>query len=97
MTRFGCGTAFGWVVGSKYHTKKLSKKLYEQYKKEQKILYQQYYNDVYTLQQQNNELINALEQYIEYTTTGATSNKPTVGSSVRSKPGSGSGGKYLSS
>jgi hypothetical protein len=64
ITKVTTGGVIGWIIGSKYHTKKLSKKLYEQHKNDQKKLYTQYYNDVYTLQKQNSELIDALEEYI---------------------------------
>lgn len=53
----------GWLLGSKFHSGRLKKKLDKKHLEEQKALYQQYYNDVYTLQTQNQELINALEQY----------------------------------
>lgn len=71
------GTAFvggigGWIVGSKYHCRKLEKKLFNKHKADQKILYQQYYNDVYALQKQNSELIDALEQYIMVSNTGGS-------------------------
>jgi len=57
------GTSVGWFLGSKYHCRKLKRKLDAKHKEEQKALYQQYYNDVYTLQSQNAELAQALEQY----------------------------------
>lgn len=71
------GTAFvggigGWIIGSKYHCNKLTKKLYDKHKADQKVLYQQYYNDVYQLQKQNAELIDALEQYIMATSGGGS-------------------------
>ena len=56
------GTAVGWFVGSKFHSRRLQRKLNAKHKEEQKAIYQQYYNDVYSLQQQNAELIAALEQ-----------------------------------
>lgn len=57
------GGAVGWLIGAKFHTSKLAKKLNQKHKDEQKALYKQYYTDVYTLQQQNAELVAALEQY----------------------------------
>ena len=66
----------GWFAGGYYHSRSTKNKLNVNFKKEQKELYQQYYNDVYALQQQNNELINALEQYI-----AATQGQPTKSSS----------------
>ena len=57
------GTAAGWMVGGKFHSRRLEKKLNAKFKADQKALYQQYYNDVYALQQQNAELMTALEQY----------------------------------
>jgi hypothetical protein len=56
------GGVVGWIVGSKYHCGKVTKKLNTKHKEEQKALYQQYYTDVYTLQEQNSELIKALEK-----------------------------------
>jgi hypothetical protein len=56
------GGTLGWIVGAKYHCRKLSKKTAMKHKEEQKALYQQYYTDVYTLQEQNAELVRALEQ-----------------------------------
>ena len=64
----------GWFLGGYYHSRSVTKKLNTKFKKDQKDLYQQYYNDVYSLQQQNNELINALEQYIAMTQTGIPNN-----------------------
>ena len=57
------GVAAGWLLGGKFHSSRLQKKLNAKHKQEQKEVYQQYYNDVYALQQQNTELINALEQF----------------------------------
>jgi hypothetical protein len=70
----GTGMTFvtGWFAGGYYHSRSTRNKLSIKFKKEQKELYQQYYNDVYALQQQNNELINALEQYIAATQGGGT-------------------------
>jgi len=58
------GTAAGWIVGGKFHSRRVQKKLNAKFKDDQKALYQQYYNDVYALQQQNAELVQALEQYV---------------------------------
>jgi hypothetical protein len=54
--------ALGWLVGAKFHTRRLAAKLAAKHKAEQKQLYQQYYTDVYTLQQQNEELMQALQK-----------------------------------
>jgi membrane protein YqaA with SNARE-associated domain len=57
------GGAAGWLLGGKFHSSRIKKKLDEKHKKEQKALYKQYYNDVYALQQQNADLVAAVEQY----------------------------------
>jgi hypothetical protein len=62
MKLFSAGAA-GWLIGAKFHSGRIKKKLNAKHKEDQKKLYQQYYNDVYSLQQQNAELIAALEQY----------------------------------
>jgi hypothetical protein len=54
--------ALGWLVGAKFHTRRLAAKLAAKHMAEQKQLYQQYYTDVYTLQQQNEELMQALQK-----------------------------------
>ena len=76
----GTGMTFvtGWFAGGYYHSRSTRNKLSVKFKKEQKELYQQYYNDVYALQQQNNELINALEQYIAATQGTGQPNKSTL-------------------
>ncbi len=56
------GAGVGWVLGGRFHSRRLKKKLDAKHKKDQKSLYTQYYNDVYTLQQQNVELAAALEK-----------------------------------
>lgn len=61
--KIAMGGALGWVLGGKFHSRRVTKKLNAKHKEEQKAVYQQYYNDVYTLQQQNAELVNALEQF----------------------------------
>ena len=55
-------SAISWVVGGKYHSGKVSKKLKSKFQKEQKQLYTQYYNDVYKLTEQNQELTRYIEQ-----------------------------------
>ena len=60
--KIAAGTGVGWILGAKFHSSRLTKKLNEKHKKDQKALYTQYYNDVYSLQQQNQELAQALEQ-----------------------------------
>lgn len=61
-SKYLMGAGVGWLVGSKFHCRRLKKKLNNKHKSDQKALYTQYYNDVYSLQQQNAELIAALEQ-----------------------------------
>jgi cell shape-determining protein MreC len=55
-------TGLGWLVGGKFHSGNLKKKLNLKFQKEQKALYTQYYNDVYTLKEQNTQLVKALEK-----------------------------------
>jgi hypothetical protein len=55
-------TTLGWLLGGKFHSQKVTKKLNLKHKQEQKELYTQYYNDVYTLKEQNSKLVKALEQ-----------------------------------
>eukprot|EP00542_Grammatophora_oceanica_P013560 CAMPEP_0194047672 /NCGR_PEP_ID=MMETSP0009_2-20130614/25108_1 /TAXON_ID=210454 /ORGANISM="Grammatophora oceanica, Strain CCMP 410" /LENGTH=118 /DNA_ID=CAMNT_0038693349 /DNA_START=45 /DNA_END=401 /DNA_ORIENTATION=+ len=52
----------GWLVGGKFHSSRLRKKLDSKHKKEQKTLYAQYYNDVYALQDHSARLENVLEE-----------------------------------
>lgn len=56
------GAGVGWLVGGKFHSGRLRKKLNAKHQSEQKNLYTQYYNDVYTLQEQNGQLVQALEE-----------------------------------
>lgn len=56
------GAGVGWLIGSKFHSGRLQKKLNSKHKSDQKALYTQYYNDVYSLQQEKAELVQALEQ-----------------------------------
>ena len=51
------------MLGGKFHSRRLRKKLNAKHKEEQKQVYTDYYNDVYALQKQNAELMAALEQY----------------------------------
>jgi len=67
------GGAAGWLVGAKFHTRRLRKKLQQKHKEEQKALYKQYYSDVLALQNQNQELAAALEQMGYKTTQGGYS------------------------
>lgn len=55
------GSAVGWVVGGKFHSRRLQKKLEKKHKDQQKALYKQYYSDVLALQTQNQDLVDALE------------------------------------
>jgi len=55
-------TGLGWLMGGKFHSGNLKKKLNLKFQKEQKALYTQYYNDVYALKEQNTQLVKALEQ-----------------------------------
>jgi len=55
-------TGLGWLMGGKFHSSNLKKKLNAKFQKDQKALYTQYYNDVYTLKDQNAQLVKALEQ-----------------------------------
>lgn len=71
-TKVAASGAVGWLLGAKYHSKKLRKTLQAQHKADQKQLYQQYYNDVYALQLQNAELLAALEQYYGIGGTGSS-------------------------
>lgn len=48
-------SAFTYLLGSKIHSGRTSKKLNEKHKKDQKTLYTQYYNDVYKLEEQKAE------------------------------------------
>jgi len=59
------GGAFGWFIGGKFHSGRVSKKLKRKHQKEQKALYTQYYNDVFKLQEQNAELVYVVEQLQE--------------------------------
>jgi len=51
-----------WIVGAKYHSGKVAKKLKRKHQGEQKKLYSQYYNDVYKLSEQNKQLQNQVEE-----------------------------------
>lgn len=62
-TQVALGTGVGWLVGGKFHSRRVRKKLELKHKKDQKELYQQYYNDVYALQKEKAELLATLEQY----------------------------------
>jgi len=42
--KYAVGAAAGWLVGSKFHCGRLSKKLSAKHKTDQKALYSQYYN-----------------------------------------------------
>lgn len=51
-----------WVLGAKFHSKRVAKKLKVKHQKEQKQLYAQYYNDVYKLSEQNQALANQADE-----------------------------------
>lgn len=54
--------AVSWILGAKFHTGRIAKKLKSRHQKEQKQLYSQYYNDVYKLSEQNQLLANQAEE-----------------------------------
>ncbi|CAJ1955261.1 unnamed protein product [Cylindrotheca closterium] len=51
-----------WLLGAKYHSGKVAKKLKRKHQGEQKKLYSQYYNDVYKLSEQNKQLQRQVEE-----------------------------------
>lgn len=51
-----------WVLGAKFHSKRVAKKLKVKHSKEQKQLYAQYYNDVYKLSEQNQGLSRKVDE-----------------------------------
>ena len=51
-----------WILGAKFHTGRVAKKLKARHQKEQKHLYSQYYNDVYKLSEQNQMLAQQAEE-----------------------------------
>lgn len=65
--RNGLGKAIGafgisYLVGAKYHSGKLTKKMKTKHLKDQKALYTQYYNDVYKLEEQKADQQAVIEQ-----------------------------------
>jgi len=54
-----------WILGAKYHSGKVGKKLKRKHQSEQKQLYSQYYNDVYKLSEQNQVLQKHVEELTE--------------------------------
>ena len=63
----GLGKAIGafglsYLVGAKFHSNRISKKMKSKHLKDQKALYTQYYNDVYKLEQQKAEQQAVIEQ-----------------------------------
>lgn len=54
-----------WLLGAKYHSGKVTKKLKRKHQSEQKKLYSQYYNDVYKLSEQNKQLQKQVEELTE--------------------------------
>jgi hypothetical protein len=55
-------SALSWILGAKYHSGRVSKKLKSKFQKEQKQLYTQYYNDVYKLTEQSQDMTSYIEQ-----------------------------------
>lgn len=54
-----------WLLGAKYHSGRVARKLKSKHQKEQKQLYSQYYNDVYKLSEQNQALAQHAEDLTE--------------------------------
>ncbi|KAL7547862.1 hypothetical protein ACHAWF_011136 [Thalassiosira exigua] len=56
--------AFGisYLIGAKFHSSRVSKKMKSKHLKDQKALYTQYYNDVYKLEEQKAEQQAVIEQ-----------------------------------
>ena len=50
------------MLGARFHSRRVAKKLKVKHSKEQKQLYSQYYNDVYKLSEQNQALANHAEE-----------------------------------
>jgi Ca2+-binding EF-hand superfamily protein len=57
--------AVTWILGAKYHSGKVAKKLKRKHQSEQKQLYSQYYNDVYKMSEQNQQLKKQVEDLTE--------------------------------
>jgi hypothetical protein len=55
-------SALSWILGAKFHSGRVSKKLKNKFQKEQKQLYTQYYNDVYKLTEQSQDLTSYIDQ-----------------------------------
>ena len=54
-----------WLLGAKFHSGRVQRKLKAKHQKEQKQLYSQYYNDVYKLSEQNQQLATQAEDLTE--------------------------------
>jgi hypothetical protein len=65
MGKMVLGSAVSWMLGAKFHSGRVTKKLKAKFQKGQKQLYSQYYNDVYKLTEQNQELQYMVEQLKE--------------------------------
>jgi len=61
--------AASWILGAKYHSGKVGKRLKRKHQGEQKQLYSQYYNDVYKLSEQNQVLQKQVEDLTELVKT----------------------------
>lgn len=65
MGRLMITGAVSWLLGAKFHSGRVSKKIKTKHQKEQKQLYSQYYNDVYKLSEQNQALAVHTEELTE--------------------------------
>lgn len=61
--------AASWLLGGKFQSGRIAKKLKRKHQSEQKQLYSQYYNDVYKLSEQNQQLQQQIEELKEILST----------------------------
>ena len=61
--------AASWLLGGKFQSGRIAKKLKRKHQSEQKQLYSQYYNDVYKLSEQNQQLQQQVEELKELLST----------------------------
>ena len=61
--------AASWLLGGKFQSGRIAKKLKRKHQSEQKQLYSQYYNDVYKLSEQNQQLQPQIEELKELLST----------------------------
>lgn len=61
--------AASWLLGGKFQSGRIAKKLKRKHQSEQKQLYSQYYNDVYKLSEQNQQLQQQIEELKELLST----------------------------